>query len=229
MKKLIIAITSAFMLFATSAMSMDLRDLRPAVGISGNIGVYAATGIENNFNDAGTAIDETTKEHGAFATEYGSVFVELGLNDTISVALDYVPQTLETPQNDSNEGPNTKNDGSAANENSVKAHIKDLTTLYAKVDLPLGGTYLKVGYSTATVQSRENMSSGNSYGDDDTNGPTVGIGYSHDIADGFSVRAEVTASEFSDVTTNNGQTNKTEIKVQEMIGARGTISIVKSF
>ena len=226
MKKLIIAITSAFMLFATSAMSMDLR---PAVGVSGNIGVYAATGIENNFNDAGTAIDETTKEYGAFAEEYASVFVELAVNDAISLGLDYVPQTIETPQNDSNEGPNTKNDGSAANENSVKAHIVDLTTLYAKVNLPLGGTYLKVGYSMATVQSREVMSSGNNYGDDDTDGPTVGIGYNHEISDGFSVRAEVTASDFSDVSTTNGQTNKTEIKVQDMIGARGTISIVKSF
>jgi len=35
--------------------------------------------------------------------------------------------------------------------------------------------------------------------------------------------------DMSDVTSNNGQTNKTEIKVQDMIGARGTISLVKSF
>ena len=226
MKKLIIAITSAFMLFATSAMSMDLR---PTVGISGNVGVYAATGIENNFNRTGTAIDETTKEYGAFVEEYASVFVEFGVNDTISIGVDYVPQTIETPQNDSNDGANIHHDGGPSNANSVKAHIEDLTTLYAKVNTPLGGTYLKVGYSSATVKSRENMSSGNSYGDDDTSGPTVGIGYNHEISDGFSVRAEVTVSEFSDVETNNGQTNKTEIKVEDMIGARGTISLVKSF
>ena len=144
MKKLIIAITSAFMLFATNAMSFDLR---PAVGISGNIGVYAATGIENNFNDAGTAIDETTKEYGAFATEFGSLFVELPVNDTISVGLDYVPMTLETPTNVSNDGKNIKPDGSSGNENTVKAHFTDLTTVYAKLNLPLGGTYLKVGFS----------------------------------------------------------------------------------
>ena len=74
MKKLIIAITSAFMLFATSAISMELR---PAVGISGNMGVYAATGTEKNFNETGT-LNTTTDEHGAFATEFGSVFVEVG-------------------------------------------------------------------------------------------------------------------------------------------------------
>ena len=228
MKKLIIAITSAFMLFATSAMSMDLR---PAVGISGNIGVYAATGTEDNYNLAGTAIDETTKEHGAFATEFGSVFVELGLNDVISVGLDYVPQTLETPTNVSNDGGTTatKPDGSTANENTVKAHFNELTTVYAKLNLPLGGTYLKVGFSSVEVESRESMSSGNSYGNDDSSGYTVGIGYDHEVADGFSIRAEITGTDFSDVKTDNGQTNKTEIRVEDMIGARGTISLVKSF
>ena len=226
MKKLIIAITSAFMLFATSAMSMDLR---PAVGISGNIGVYAATGTEDNYNRTGTAIDETTKEHGAFATEFGSVFVELGLNDVISVGLDYVPQTLETPTNVSNDGKNTKPDGSSGNENTVKAHFNELTTVYAKLNLPLGGTYLKVGFSSVEVESRESMSSGNSYGNDDSSGYTVGIGYDHEVADGFSIRAEITGTDFSDVKTDNGQTNKTEIRVEDMIGARGTISLVKSF
>ena len=57
MKKLIIAISSVFILFATSASSMDFN---PTIGISGSKGVYAATGIENNFNEDGSAIDETT-------------------------------------------------------------------------------------------------------------------------------------------------------------------------
>ena len=218
MKKLIIAITSAFMLFATSAMSMDLR---PAVGISGNMGVYAATGIENNFNEAGTAIDETTKEYGAFATEYASIFLEVGLNDAVSIGLDYVPQTIETPKNISQED--------ESNENTVEAHFEDLTTLYAKINVPLGGTYLKLGYTQAEVISVENMSSGNSYGNDTTSGYTVGIGYDHEVSNGFSIRAELTGSDFSDVKTTNGQTNKTEIQVKDMIGARGTISLVKSF
>ena len=218
MKKLIIAISSAFMILTTSAMSMDLR---PSIGISGNYAAYAATGIENNYNEAGSAIDTTTKEYGAFSAEFGSVFVEMALSDVISVGVDYVPMTLETPKNTANIN--------ETNVNHVEAHFEDLTTVYAKINVPLGGTYLKVGYSQVEVISIENMSSGNSYGNDNSSGMTVGLGYNHEVASGISVRAEVTASEFSDVTTNNGQTNKTEIKVEDMIGARGTISIVKSF
>jgi opacity protein-like surface antigen len=218
MKKLIIAISSLWLLVGTSAMSMSLK---PSIGISANLGVYAATGTEHNYNEAGTAIDETTKEHGAFATEFGSIFAEVALNDAISVGIDYVPQTLETPQNTSNDG--------GVNTNTVEAHFEDLTTVYAKINIPLGGLYLKAGYTQVDVISKEIMSSGNSYGNDNTSGYTVGLGYDLALAGGVSIRAEVTGSDFDGVTTTNGQTNKTEIKVDELIGARGTVSLVKSF
>mgnify|MGYP001453711234 CR=1 FL=1 len=218
MKKLIIAMTSAFILFANSAMSIEMR---PSIGISGNSGVYAATGIENNFNEAGTAIDETTKEHGAFNETFMSIFAEMSLNDSLSIGIDYVPVTIDTPENTSNDG--------GVNTNKVYVTFEDLTTIYAKLNVPLGGTYLKVGYSTVNVISNETMNSGSKYGNDRTDAISFGLGYAHELADGLAVRAEITGSEFSDVTTTNGQTNKTEIKVEDMIGARGTISVVKSF
>ena len=226
MKKLIIAITSAFVLFATNAMSMDLR---PAVGISGNMGVYAATGTEKNFNETGS-LNTTTEEHGAFATEFGSVFVEVGLSDAVSLGLDYVPMTLETPKNISNEnGGETAGDD---NSNSVEAHFEDLTTIYAKLNIPLGGTYLKLGYSMVDVLSVENMNSGNTYGNDSSDGLTVGIGYDHEVSNGFSIRAEITGTDFSNVKADNGKAasgNRNEIVIKDMIGARGTISLVKAF
>ena len=218
MKKLIIAISSAFILFANSAMSMDLR---PSIGISGNTAVYAATGIEENYNEAGSAIDTTSRVTGAFQESYASIFAEMSLNDVIAVGLDYVPSDIETPENVSQEN--------EPNENKVYVAFEDLTTIYAKLNVPLGGTYLKVGYSTVNVMSNESMSSGNSYGNDRSDAISFGLGYAHELADGLAVRAEITGSEFSDVTTTNGQTNKTEIKVEDMIGARGTISVVKSF
>ena len=216
MKKLIIAISSMWLLTVSSAMSVS-----PSIGISGSMAVYAATGTEKNYNEAGTAVDTTTDEHGAFVAEYGSIFLEAALNDVISVGVDYVPMDFETPENISQED--------ESNQRSVSARIDDLTTVYAKLNVPLGGTYLKVGYSQADITSRENGGSGNSYGNDTTSGLTVGLGYNHDLASGLAVRLEVTGTDFSDVKANNGQTNKTEIIIKDMIGARGTLSIVKSF
>ena len=216
MKKIIIAISSIWLLTVSSAMSIS-----PSIGISGNMAVYAATGTEKNFNEGGTAVDTTVDEHGAFVAEYGSIFLEAALNDVISIGVDYVPQDFETPENVSQED--------QGNQRTVSARFDDLTTVYAKLNVPLGGAYLKVGYSQADVTSNENGGSGNSYGNDTTSGLTVGLGYNHEVAGGLSVRLEVTGTDFSDVQVNNGQTNKTEITVKEMIGARGTLSIVKSF
>ena len=215
MKKIIIAISSIWLLTVSSAMSIS-----PSIGISGNLGVYAATGTEKNFNEGGTAVDTTIDEHGAFAAEYPSIFVEAALTDTVSIGLDYAA-SFETPENVSNED--------QGNQRTVSAEFTDLTTVYAKLNIPLGGAYIKVGYSQADVTSNENGGSGNSYGNDTTDGYTVGLGYNHELTNGVSVRLEVTGTDFSDVKVNNGQTNKTEIQVKEMIGARGTLSIVKSF
>ena len=218
MKKIIIAISSIWLLTVSSAMSMEFK---PSIGLSGSMAVYAATGTEKNYNEAGTAVDTTTDEHGAFVAEYGSIFVEAALNDAVSIGLDYVPQDFETPENVSQED--------ESNTRSVSARIEDLTTIYAKINVPLGGTYLKVGYSQADILSRENGGSGNSYGNDTTSGYTVGLGYNHELSGGVAVRLEVTGTDFDDVKTSNGQTNLTEILIKDMIGARGTLSIVKSF
>ena len=217
MKKLIIAISSA-MLLATSAFSMDLR---PSVGISGSMAVYAATGTEKNYNEAGSAVDTTTDEHGAFVAEYGSIFLEAAFNDVVSIGVDYVPMDFETPQNVSQEN--------QTNQKKALARFDDLTTVYAKLNLPLGGSYLKVGYSQVDVTPKTNGGSGNTYTSDSTDGLTVGLGYNHEIAGGVAVRLEVTGTDFGDVNSNNAQTNKNEIIVKDIIGARGTLSIVKSF
>lgn len=217
MKKTIIALISCLFVANTSLAA----DFTTSVGISGNMAVYAATGIEKNYNNAGTSVDTTTKEYGAFADNYGSVFIEVG-NDLVSLGVDYVPMTIETPQNVSNDG---------ANVNKVKAEFDNLLTVYAKLNIPqLGGTYLKAGYSKVDITSVETMNSGSKYPNADTTGLVAGIGYAKDFgSNGMSLRAEISYVNFDDVEVSNGATNKNTIRVEDMIGARGTVSLVKSF
>jgi len=220
MKKIIIAIT-AFLFFSKSLV---FADINASVGVSGNMGVYAATGTEKNYG-AG-AVVKTTKEYGAFSDTYGSIFAEIG-NEVISLGVDYVPMKIETPQNISNDG---------INPNRVSADFDKLTTIYAKLNIPqLGGTYLKVGYSKVDVIVNESMNSGSTYKDTDTSGMTYGVGYDHRLeVGGISIRAEISYSDFDDVKADNGRSSTAspglnEIVISDMIGARGTISIVKNF
>ena len=213
------------MLLASNASSMDLN---PTIGISGSKGVYAATGIENNFDDqTGETLDETTKEYGAFEDSYPSVFAEIG-NGTIGLGVSYVPESIETPTNSSEQVQITN---ATSSTETVKAEFKDLTTLYAIARLPVWGIYLKAGISQVDVDVTETNASAN-YQDTDTDGYTIGIGIEKDLG-GVGIRAEITGHEFDDVNANNGSgagvADANVIDVTDLIGATATISIVKNF
>ena len=222
MKKLIIV--AVFAIFsASSAMSASLTDITPSVGISLNNAAFAGEGNSRENNETGS-VEVTTDEYGAFAETYGSIFLEAGFGDVIALGIEYVPSGISSPTNTSRE-----NEGS---NSSVSADFEDLTTVYAKINVPLGGTYLKFGFSQVDVIINESMASGNTYKDVDTEGYTAGIGYAHEITNGFSIRAEVMASQFDDVQSDNGVAttgNRNVVQVESMWGAKGTVSLVKSF
>ena len=235
MKKLFIS--AVFAIFsASSAMSASLSDLSLSVGVSASQGAFAAEGQERNFDESG-ALRTVTEEYGAFTDSFGSVFVEVGLNDVISVGVDYVPSDIATPENQSREGSGTSAAASSAGGNNpgsskVSVNFENLTTVYLKANLPLGGTYLKAGFHETDVIVNETMSSGNTYKDTTTEGYSAGLGYAHEIDGGFAIRAEVLAMSFEDVSANNGVAttgNHNKIEVDSMWGVRGTVSIVKSF
>ena len=230
MKKLIIV--AVFAIFsASSAMSASLTDITPSVGISFNNAAFAGEGNSRENNETGS-VDVTTDEYGAFAETYGSIFLEAGFGDVISLGIEYVPSGISSPTNTSRENEGSSVGSNGSGNSSVSADFEDLTTVYAKINVPLGGTYLKFGFSQVDVVINDKMASGNTYKDVDTEGYTAGIGYAHEISNGFSIRGEVMASQFDDVQTDNGVAatgNRNVVQVESMWGAKGTVSLVKSF
>jgi hypothetical protein len=221
---------------ASSAMSAGLSDITPSIGMSLNNAAFAAEGNERVGSDTGTT-QSVTEEYGAFAEKYVSIFLEAEFGDVLALGLEYVPSGINTPTNTSRESEDSAVGSNGSGNSSVSADFEDLTTVYARINvLPLGGTYLKFGFSQVDVIINESMESGNTYSDVDTEGYTAGIGYAHEVANGFSIRAEVMASQFDDVQTDNGVTTasvsnggRNVVQVESMWGAKGTLSLVKSF
>ena len=228
MKKLLsIAVFAIFS--ASSAMSASLSDLNLSIGISGSQAAFAGEGSERNFDESG-ALRTVTEEYGAFTDSISSVFFEIG-NDVISIGMDYVPSEIATPENVSREGTSGSEQPNAGST-KVQVDFEDLTTYYVKINLPLGGTYFKAGFHETDVIINESVDSGNTYADTSTEGYSAGLGYAHEVSNGFSIRAEVLAMSFEDVTANNGVAttgNHNKIEVESMWGARGTVSLVKTF
>ena len=67
-----------------------------------------------------------------------------------------------------------------------------------------------------------------------TTGITAGIGYQHEMDNGLSIRIEATAADYDDVSASSsnrdsGESVAKKVEFSDMMSARGTISIVKSF
>jgi len=91
---------------------------------------------------------------------------------------------------------------------------------------------VKAGYSQVEIKTNETTESGTSYPDTDTTGQIVGIGYEVETEAGINVRLEIQGHAFDDVTVNNGKAktaNYNEITISDMIGATGSLQLVKTF
>ena len=231
MKKLIsIAVFAVFS--ASSAMSAGIG-FAPSIGVSFNQSAFAGEGNEKNFDESGS-LRAVTEEYGAFTESFASIFLELGLGENFAIGVDMVPGSIATPENISREGKVTGGGFPDPGRSRVSVDFEDLTTVYLKANVPmLGGTYVKAGYAEVDVIVNESMASGNTYKDTSTQGMIAAIGYSHDLGSmGLSIRAEVMAHQFDDVKANNGVSaggNRNEVMVESMWGARGIISLAKSF
>ena len=91
------------------------------------------------------------------------------------------------------------------------------------------GTYLKLGYHMVDVLTQESLGTGSKYGDTDTTGISVGLGYQYTADNGVFIRAEVSASEYDDVNATNTVDSSKTVEVTEMYGAVGSIKVGKSF
>src|SRR5210317_1449703 len=94
MKKIILTFFLGLFMFTTKASA----ELGINVGISGQLGLYAATATEFDEGSHGTTVspDETRKESEFLGLGYGSVFLEKTLGKYFLVGIDYVPSALET-------------------------------------------------------------------------------------------------------------------------------------
>ena len=194
------------------------------IGLKANMMGFYGVGEEKPSNNAG---NKDRKEAGAFTDEVFSIFAEYDAGP-VSVGIGYIPETIASPENKNVQ--HTSDTDNTALTNTVKVDINDILQVYALVDIPLGGSYLKLGWREATVETKENLGTGGSYNDVDVEGYSVALGYAFDTgANGLSVRLEVEGAQYDDVeATNNADTN-TKVKVTDLMSGSASISLVKSF
>ena len=235
MKKLITTI--AFIALSTvSAKAIDMEMFSITGGLAANNSVFGATAKQDDYNAAGTTIETTDKESGAFQESFSSQFVELGIGRWISVGFEHVPDSISSPQNiNSNRG--TEGNITRTDTAIVSVDFNDMNTTYLKLNTPMG-IYLKWGNVSTDIDIKETMASGNTYANTSVDGTSMGAGYQKTFGErGFGFRIEGNYVELDNVTVNNGVTktagtglnNFKEVKATNLEGLTGKVALTYTF
>lgn len=223
MKKLI---TTAFglLLFINSASA----EVGINVGISGQLGLFAATATETDTGTHGTTTgdNETNSDSEFIGLGYASIFVEKELG-RFAIGVDYVPSALETETSETIVDDQKDGAATAKKTNKVQVDFEDLTTIYLALNVT-ENAYVKAGYMQVDVITNESLGTGSTYGDTDLNGTSIGIGYHKDFDNGVFLRAEGNYMEFdgASVTSSSGSQ---KISLDSLDGVSGKLSLGKSF
>jgi hypothetical protein len=240
MKK-IITVLAIVALSTVSAKAIDLSALSLTGGMAANQSVWGATAQQDEYGLNTGVIDATNKQSGAFVEGFSSGFVELGIGQYLALGYELVPGSISTPQN-INDGGGNGNGGHGEKTSKVSVDFNDMTTMYAKLNLPfLNGIYLKAGSVSTDLDIKETQLSGNTYKNVSVDGTSFGGGYEAFLGEtNFALRLETNYVELDNVTVNNGVGTKTtggtvanggfnEVKATNLEGLTGKIALTYTF
>ena len=223
MRKLIVAAVLTLFSFTSANAELGVN-----IGISGQLGLFAASATETDKGTHGTTTDstETNSESEYLGIGWGSVFIEKTLGRAF-IGVDYVPSALETETKEERRNDKTTSDTRTVKTNKIQVDFEDLTTVYLGINIT-DNLYAKAGMMTVDVLTNETLGTGSTYGNTDLDGTTFGVGYNATNDNGLFLRIEGNYMEFdgASVTSANG-VNK--IALDSLDGVSGKLSVGKSF
>ena len=233
MKKITITI-----LLLLGSFSMASAELGINVGVSGQISVFQATGTETT-TDAlarvpGASADDVLTDSQTAVAGYNSYFIEKTLAflpgpfGRLAIGYDYVSESLTSDTVENNRSDKTTGMGQSAVDNTIKVAFEDFTTVYATLRLS-ENTYAKFGNISVDVITKESLGTGSEYGNTDLTGTMYGLGYNKTFDNSIFVRAEATYMDLGGATLTSTTNSENSVKIKDLTGASGRLSIGKSF
>ena len=223
MKKLLLSVVFS-VLYVTSASA----DLGVNVGVTGNAGLFAASATES-FSDASTAsTNQNGTEHGSAG--WGSIFVEKTIGERLMVGIDYVPAALETDTTETAKADKTAIDQDVGTlvTNKIQIDLEDMTTIYVGAMIN-DNFFVKGGVMHVDVITNESLGTGGAYGNVELDGVLFGMGYHAANDNGTFFRFEGNYLQFDGATVTNSNDSTKSIKLKNLDGVSGKISVGKTF
>tara|TARA_B100000795_G_scaffold266415_1_gene249574 strand:+ start:1382 stop:2086 length:705 start_codon:yes stop_codon:yes gene_type:complete len=226
MKKIIATI--ALLALTSVSVKAELPNLGVfslTAGLATNTSVWGASAKETRSSETGTVLG-SNKDSGVFTESYSSQFIELGIGKYISLGYEVTPDSISTPNNINQSA--TVDGGVPSDRTVVSVDFNDLTTTYAKLNIP-GGAYIKYGTVTTDLDIKETTRSGNTYKNKSTSGTSLGAGYQRFLGEsGFGIRVEASYLDLDNVSTDNGVAtsgNHNKVEATNLEGATARVAL----
>ena len=216
MKKLTLAI-----LLLLGSFSMASAELGINVGVSGNVGIFHATGVDNDITD-----EDTRTENAVGASKYQAVFVEKTIGNRITVGFNYTPGKVLSSNTDTNLNTHNEGDITAFNDtNSVQVDLEKMTQMYIALNIT-ENLYVKAGTGSIDVITNEVMATDAKFGNFTVDHSVIGIGTGGTFGSSFFYRVEANYMDFDNLSATSGDHR---IDLKDMQGAEAKFMIGKSF
>ena len=215
MKKTICAIILAsftYVPFASAEMGVN-------VGLSGQAGIFGATAKE-------VSTERTSTGTEIAGVAYPSVFIEKSLGDKMVIGVDYMPDALSSDTVETTKLEHQSGGTDSSKTNQLQVDFEGLTTAYVGFNIT-DSAYIKAGFMTVDVLTKENLGTGGSYGDTSLDGAMFGFGV-HNQMDNLFWRLEANYLEFDGVTVSSTNSDNS-VSVNSLDGLTAKISIGTSF
>lgn len=173
----------------------------PSTAKEFRIGVAAA--LTNVNADGKETMKDSAKEHPTEASADGiipSIFAELAADNGFGLGIEYVPGTADMTNG---ERSRADDDFDTTGGNKASAEIDGLTTVYL-IKTFESGFFVKAGRTSTTVNTKEVLSTGSTYGNADIDGTVLGLGMNKNNDNGTFIRLSGEVTDYSDINLTSG-------------------------
>lgn len=162
-----------------------------------------------------------------------SIFAEFATDGGFGIGFDWVPGSADLSASNRTRIANGQaGQGNDTGNNVANAEIDGLSTIYLHKTFS-SGMFLKVGHSSADVNTTETLASGSTYGNTSVDGVVLGLGFTNSTDSGAFFRASVEYTDYDDISLTSqvadavtATTNKIDASVDATVAK---LSIGKSF
>ena len=153
--------------------------------------------------DGKETMKDSAKEHPTEASADGiipSIFAELAADNGFGLGIEYVPGKADM-SNDVRS--RADDDFDTTGGNKASAEIDGLTTVYL-IKTFESGFFVKAGRTSTTVNTKEVLSTGSTYGNADIDGTVLGLGMNKNNDNGTFIRVSGEVTDYSDINLTSG-------------------------